>query len=117
MFFFNCGTSSADIMISKNSAHNEHSFSDPAEYCQQAIRLAVQCLKDGNINIDEYTIIRADNLIVKGQFYEGPEFWNITFKKKSLIPIDKNGMIGAGGEIFVKANLAGKTAMITGYGE
>ena len=78
----------------------------------KAIKLAVDVIVESEEDLSEFDIVKAENLLARG-----PAFWLITFKLKSILPKKKGGIIGAGGEIFVTAELDTNTAKISGYGE
>jgi hypothetical protein len=100
-----------------DAGNNEKKSNITASECTQAIELAERVLLHNHYKLDEYKIIKIENLILQGKQYKGSEFWSVVMKKKSLIPDGKNDIIGAGGEIFIKVDLKRKTASIIGFGE
>jgi len=89
---------------------------DPSSDCQEAVSLGISLLTSRNIDLSQYKLVSAENLI-KGPTYAGPYIWRLTFKLKRLIPDTSNKEIGAGGELFVETDLATKKAKLLGYGE
>ncbi len=95
--------------------NQEFSASHPGKECAEAINLGVQSFIQQAINPEDYVLIAAETLH-RGPKYEGPKVWRLTFKLKSLIPQDQNGMLGAGGEVFVRVDLVTHLTTIK-YGE
>ena len=83
----------------------------------KVIQIADNCLIDNQIDLEKYKLIKAENLHINNSKYIGPNKWYVVFKLKKLIPKDENGILGAGGEIFVEVNLKDDKAKILGYGE
>jgi len=84
---------------------------------QKAIQLADDLFPELKLKRSDYKLIGIQNMVIKGQQYEGPHIWRITYKLSSLIPKDEMGMIGAGGEVFIKVDIKNNKATVTGYGE
>ena len=78
----------------------------------KAIKLAIDVMNESKEDLNEFDIVKAENLLAKG-----PDVWLITFKLKRIIPKKKGGIIGAGGEVFITAELDINSAKISGYGE
>lgn len=89
---------------------------EPARDCHEALSLGIGFLMTKNIDLTQYKLISAENLI-KGTDYIRPHIWRLTFKLKRLIPETSEAEIGAGGELFLEVDLATKTARFLGYGE
>lgn len=87
---------------------------DPSSDCQEAISLDISLLTSSNIDLSQYKLVSAENLI-KGPTYAGPYIWRLTFKLKRLIPQFSNKEVGAG-ELFVETDLATKKDKLLGYG-
>lgn len=86
----------------------------PDKDCRRALELGVQLLSD-SVATETYKLISGENLI--GSPDGGPSVWRLTFKPKRLIPATSNERVGAGGELFVKVDLATGQAELLGYGE
>ncbi len=67
--------------------------------------------------LKKYKLIKAENLHINNSKYIGPNKWYVVFKAKNLIPEDENGLVGAGGEIFIEVDVEYNKAKILGYGE
>ncbi len=91
------------------------SDSNPGKECVDAVNLGVQSLIQQAINPENYVLIAAETLH-RGPKYEGPKVWHLTFKLKRLIPRDQNGILGAGGEVFVRVDLSTRQTSLK-YGE
>ena len=85
------------------------------EEYKTAVNIAEKIFPELKLTLDDYKIITIENMVVSGAEYEGPEIWRITFKSKALFGED--GMMGKGGEVFIKVNLKTKEATLLGYGE
>lgn len=86
----------------------------PDEDCRRALELGVKLLSD-SVAAETYKLISGENLIASPD--GGPSVWRLTFKPRRLIPAASNERVGAGGELFVKVDLATGQAEISGYGE
>ncbi|MFA6187568.1 MAG: hypothetical protein WC770_10230, partial [Phycisphaerae bacterium] len=82
-----------------------------------AIHLAGKCLIDNKIQLDNYKLIKAENLYINNSKYIGPDNWYVVFKSKNLIPDSNDCPIGMGGEIFIEVDVKNTKAKILGYGE
>jgi hypothetical protein len=80
---------------------------------RDAVDIAVSALHgQSHYPANDYILTSAQQIIVDGKYV-----WRITFKPVSLLPKDPSkGLIGAGGEIFVKVDLSTKKTEFT-YGE
>lgn len=90
------------------------SFASNNSLCREAIKaieIADEFIKNQNINIEEYKLVEAKNLVLSGNDYKGKRYWKITYKAKRTI--DK----GKGGEIFIEVDFQEKKAILIGYGE
>lgn len=85
--------------------------------CEEAVALAEAMLPTIGKMPQDYKLVAAGNLRSHAGAYRGPHFWHLTFKLRKLIPSSSEGILGAGGEIFVEVDLAEKRAWVTGYGE
>ncbi|MDY0004049.1 MAG: hypothetical protein RBU30_22310 [Polyangia bacterium] len=85
--------------------------------CVRAMRLAEKQLVESGKKAEDYKLIEAKNLVIKGGGQVAPHLWRLTFKPRSLLPEGNDGIIGAGGEIFLEADLKAGRARISGYGE
>ncbi|MDD3626273.1 MAG: hypothetical protein PHV06_03025 [bacterium] len=116
VFVFLVSCTVCTVVIKKDFEFNLQE-DDPSDECLLAIEIAEMILEEEDIDLEAYKLISSQNLIIKGESFEGPEFWYLIFKRRDLIPEKEGEMIGAGGEIFVKINLAEEDGEITGYGE
>ena len=81
------------------------------------IHIAEKCLIDNKIEIEDYKLIKVENLYINNSKYIGPDRWYVVFKLRSIIPKEENRPLGIGGEIFIEVNSKDKNAKILGYGE
>jgi hypothetical protein len=95
---------------------NREQNTDPGKDCQEASSLATTLLTDRGIDLAQYKLISAENLI-RGDDYAGPHLWRLTFKLKGLIPATSDAPVGKGGELFVLVDLSARKARLIGYGE
>lgn len=85
--------------------------------CREAVALAEDTLRATGAPVDEYMLVRAENVIVGTDRCPGPRCWTLVFKRRDLIPTEMPAELTAGGEVFVEVDLAAKKAEVTGYGE
>lgn len=85
--------------------------------CQVAVALAEDSLRATGAKLDEYVLIRAENVLTGTNRCPGPRCWTLVFKRRDLIPTEMPAELTAGGEVFVEVDLEAKKAEITGYGE
>jgi hypothetical protein len=97
----------------KQSPSEEHDESgDPTTDCRLAIDLGAGLLMTIVDNPLEYKLVSADNVL-----HVDAHIWRLTFKPKSLLPVEDQLELGAGGELFIDANVATRQANLSGYGE
>jgi hypothetical protein len=89
----------------------------PEKECLEAIGLAKDLLATLKLKPSDYKLIVMKNLVVRGNEYKGPQYWDITFKSRSVIPDKADECVGAGGEIFIDVDLSARKATLRGYGE
>ena len=94
------------------SERSQEFNSDPGRDCQEATVLGVGALVALGEEPALYKLISADNLM-----FAGIGVWRLTFKLKELIPETADSEIGAGGELFVEADLSTQKAELVGRGE
>lgn len=80
---------------------------------QDAVAIATSALQGQPYDTaDHWTLISAQRIVINGCYV-----WRITFKPTSLLPDDPSqGIIGAGGEVFVNVDWVTKKTEIL-YGE
>jgi hypothetical protein len=89
----------------------------PDKECGEAVALANALLATLKVKPADYKLIVAKNLVVRGKEFKGPHIWDLTYKLRSLLPDQTDGIVGAGGEVFIDVDLATKKATLRGYGE
>ncbi len=83
---------------------------------EQAIALAERAFPTGHL-VDDYRLVRAEQMLAGGPKCTGPRCWSLTFKLTALIPSAPDQRVGAGGELFIVADLADGKAHLVGLGE
>lgn len=83
----------------------------------EAIELAERSIGQAGASIDDYRLVRAQQLLGGSEHCPGPRCWLLTFKLARLIPTAESPRIGAGGELFFTVDLDRGEAKLTGHGE
>lgn len=89
---------------------DEGAYHPTSRECEEAVSLAEAMLPTIDIKPEDYKLVAAENLRDAAGVYRGPQFWRLTFKARHLIPHTHEGILGAGGEIFVEADLTERRA-------
>lgn len=76
-----------------------------AEECLEAIERALRVLAGKTLE-EPFRLVGAINLLKGFSPPSGPTVWQLTFKPERLIPSDATGIVGAGGELIVRIDLA-----------
>ena len=77
-----------------------------------AAQLAVDRLRSLGVAVADHRLIEARNLLE-----ESPDFWQLTFKLRRLVPASPGTEVGKGGETFVEVDLTTRIARLVGTGE
>ena len=83
----------------------------------EAIRLAEEALATEKVNIDEYSLVKAERMLGGCEYCSSTRCWKLIFKLTRLIPSRTLERIGAGGEIYFTVDLNKSEAILVGYGE
>lgn len=114
IFLFSHNTFSEKTLPVSNSSPTQ---SSPSQECQLAISIAEEFLPTLDINPTDYKLIKIENMVIKRMSEIDPKKWYITFKARNVLPSDKNGILGVGGEIFIEVDLNTQQVEFLGVGE
>ena len=76
-----------------------------ARECLDAIEQGLLALAGERLG-EPFKLVGAINLLKGFSPPSGPTVWQLTFKPERLIPPDAMGLVGAGGELIVRIDLA-----------
>lgn len=76
-----------------------------AKECLDAIEQGLRALAGERLE-EPFKLVGAINLLKGFPPPSGPTIWQLTFKPERLIPSDATGIVGAGGELIVRIDLA-----------
>ena len=90
----------------------------PSRECKMTISIAEVFLQSLGIKSADYKLIQIENYVIRGEKNNMNLYkWRIAFKSRDMIPLDENGILGAGGEIFIEVDLKTQQAKFLGTGE
>lgn len=84
--------------------------------CGEAVSLAEALLRTIAEEPAAYQMIAAQTLIGRGAA-TAPGGWNLTFKRRELVPQSREEPIGAGGELTIHVDLTAGRAWFVGRGD
>jgi len=76
-----------------------------ARECLDAIEQGLRALAGQRLE-EPFKLVGVINLLKGFSPPSGPTVWQLTFKPERLIPPDATGLVGAGGELIVRIDLA-----------
>ena len=91
--------------------------SGSTQECRLAISIGEKFLSTIDTDPANYKLIEARNLIIRGNEEMDPRKWRLTFKDRAILPTDKGGILGVGGEIFIEVDVGTQQAKLLGVGE